>query len=160
MEGPQSPYRKGNWTVTMLKEELKQRNLTLAGKKAELIERLEGDDVKRSSPLPAAAAAKTAASQRSPLQDRSATPRQSLSGDDNALLSKFTVAQLQNELRKRGLSPVGKKDELVARLSLAGGELISGSVPEELTPKVSKPKSPLSTNIINYVLTHIYIFSL
>lgn len=36
-----SPYRLGNWTITQLKEELKQRNLSPAGKKQELIERLE-----------------------------------------------------------------------------------------------------------------------
>lgn len=130
----------------MLKEELKQRNLTLAGKKAELIERLEVDDVHRSSPLPAKTRQAANDTQRSPLQSRTLTPRQSLSADDDALLGRFTVAQLQSELRKRGLSPVGKKNELVARLSLAGGNdnIISGSVPEELTPKVSKPKSPLS----------------
>lgn len=36
-----SPYRQGNWTITQLKEELKQRNLSPAGKKQELIDRLE-----------------------------------------------------------------------------------------------------------------------
>lgn len=132
----------------MLKEELKQRNLTLAGKKAELIERLETDDVKRSSPLPEKARRLTDPHGRSPLLHRSATPQQSssLSADESTVLSKFTVAELQSELRKRGLSPVGRKEELVARLSLAGGEVV-GMV-EELTPKVAKPKSPLSTNSI------------
>lgn len=38
---PASPYRVGNWTITQLKEELKQRNLSPAGKKQDLIERLE-----------------------------------------------------------------------------------------------------------------------
>lgn len=38
---PSSPYRVGNWTITQLKEELKQRNLSPAGRKQELIERLE-----------------------------------------------------------------------------------------------------------------------
>jgi hypothetical protein len=38
---PGTPYRVGNWTVTQLKEELKNRNLSPAGKKLELIERLE-----------------------------------------------------------------------------------------------------------------------
>lgn len=36
-----SPYRIGNWTVTMLKDELRVRKLPTSGKKAELIGRLE-----------------------------------------------------------------------------------------------------------------------
>lgn len=36
-----SPYRVGNWTITQLKEELKQKNLSPAGRKQELIDRLE-----------------------------------------------------------------------------------------------------------------------
>lgn len=41
-----SPYRMGNWTVTMLKDELRSRQLPITGKKAELIDRLENSPVK------------------------------------------------------------------------------------------------------------------
>ena len=36
-----SPFGHSNWTVTQLKDELRQRNLPTSGKKADLIERLE-----------------------------------------------------------------------------------------------------------------------
>lgn len=41
-----SPYRMGNWTVTMLKDELRNRQLPISGNKAELIDRLENSPVK------------------------------------------------------------------------------------------------------------------
>lgn len=41
---PQSRYRQGTWTVTKLKEELRNRNLSPAGNKTELIDRLERAD--------------------------------------------------------------------------------------------------------------------
>jgi hypothetical protein len=44
--GRSSPYRMGNWTVTMLKDELRSRQLPISGKKAELIDRLENSPVK------------------------------------------------------------------------------------------------------------------
>lgn len=44
-----SPYRMGNWTVTMLKEELRAKQLPISGKKAELIDRLENSPVKTSA---------------------------------------------------------------------------------------------------------------
>lgn len=40
-EAQASPYRVGNWTVTMLKDELRVRQLPTSGKKADLIDRLE-----------------------------------------------------------------------------------------------------------------------
>lgn len=36
-----SPYRMGRWTVTRLKEELKNRSASIKGSKEQLIERLE-----------------------------------------------------------------------------------------------------------------------
>ena len=152
-----SPYRKGKWTVTMLKEELKQRNLTLSGKKAELIHRLESDDVSRgagtsSSPsriksveTQLTSLGQAVESQSSPIKRVSAppakTPRQSLNPEEAQLLSRLTVTQLQQELRKRGLSPLGRKDELVARLTMTPKDA------EELTPRIVKPKSPISTMV-------------
>lgn len=41
-----SPYRMGNWTVTMLKDELRSRQLPISGKKSELIDRLENSPAK------------------------------------------------------------------------------------------------------------------
>lgn len=41
-----SPYRKGTWTVTMLKDELRHRQLPITGKKCDLIDRLENSPVK------------------------------------------------------------------------------------------------------------------
>jgi hypothetical protein len=41
---PSSPYRHNNWTVTQLKDELRHRHLPTAGKKADLIVRLESAD--------------------------------------------------------------------------------------------------------------------
>lgn len=46
---PNSPYRMGNWTVTMLKEELRAKQLPITGKKAELIDRLENSPIKTSA---------------------------------------------------------------------------------------------------------------
>jgi hypothetical protein len=54
---PSSPYRQGSWTVTMLKDELRNRQLPITGKKSDLIDRLE------SSPLKTAAAPNSARKQ-------------------------------------------------------------------------------------------------
>lgn len=102
-EVPPSPYRVGNWTVTKLKEELKQRSLSSTGRKLDLIERLEEAD-------------------RTPILISRKTGREETTsevGDETVekVLAKMTVAQLQDELLRRGLSPVGKKTELVARLA-------------------------------------------
>lgn len=40
-EPQSSPYRMGNWTVTMLKDELRVRQLPTSGRKADLLDRLE-----------------------------------------------------------------------------------------------------------------------
>ena len=52
MSSPKTPpiatnarYRHGTWTVTKLKEELRSRNLSPAGNKLDLIDRLERDDL-------------------------------------------------------------------------------------------------------------------
>lgn len=104
----------------MLKEELKTRQLTLTGKKSELIERLESDDLGRISP-------------RSILEEATE-------------LSKYTVAQLQEELRNRGLSPVGKKDELVARLAASPDPFAAApSTANDETPKIRAQRTPSST---------------
>lgn len=47
---PETRYRFGTWTVTKLKDELRNRNLSPVGKKTELIERLERADEIGTSP--------------------------------------------------------------------------------------------------------------
>ena len=47
-----SPYRMGNWTVTMLKDELRAKHLPVSGKKAELIDRLESGSPIKSTVAP------------------------------------------------------------------------------------------------------------
>lgn len=69
-----SPYRMGNWTVTMLKDELRSRQLPITGKKAELIDRLENSPVKTT-------AAPNNSARDSPLKNVSKTPLKSLVED-------------------------------------------------------------------------------
>ena len=135
---PTSPYRVGNWTVTRLKEELKQRNLNLVGRKIDLIERLEQAD---RTPL-------TAAQQSNVGKMGGSTLRRGIrsEGEDSELdeavmqraIAKMTVAQLQDELMRRGLSPVGKKDELLARLAADNISFPPKSSPSK---RVSPPRS-------------------
>ena len=131
---PPSPYRVGNWTVTKLKEELKQRNLVSYGRKLDLIERLEESD---RTPV-------VAASGR-----RASRAAESSEVDDDVVqkvLGKMSVAQLQEELMRRGLSPVGKKNELVARLAfddVSSSAAVSSSSPRGRTRSpVRKSVSP------------------
>ncbi len=49
-EAEASPYRMGNWTVTMLKDELRVRQLPTSGRKAELVDRLETETASPKSP--------------------------------------------------------------------------------------------------------------
>ena len=49
-EAQASPYRMGNWTVTMLKDELRVRQLPTSGRKAELLDRLETVNASPKSP--------------------------------------------------------------------------------------------------------------
>lgn len=49
-ETPQSGYQLGSWTVTKLKDELRNRNLSPMGNKNELIARLEKSDHESSTP--------------------------------------------------------------------------------------------------------------
>lgn len=72
--GRSSPYRMGNWTVTMLKDELRSRQLPISGKKAELIDRLENSPVKITP-------ASNNTSRDSPLKNISKSPLKSLVED-------------------------------------------------------------------------------
>lgn len=63
-----SPYRMGNWTVTMLKEELRVRQLPITGKKSELIDRLENSPTKTTSAPNIARKSASSPSKGSPLK--------------------------------------------------------------------------------------------
>lgn len=124
----------------MLKEELKNRSLTISGNKSELIERLENDDTSKRPSFTITSRTRSfepIAASPSPSK-RGNGQRPSLSGEEANLLSRLTVSQLQAELKRRGMSSFGKKDDLVARLSEA----------EELTPKVVRPRSPTSMQLL------------
>ena len=90
-----------SYTVLQLKEELTTRGLSLAGRKADLIARLEADDASRSA---------------------FAVPEQAGEGDAEdeeereADWMSYTVAKLKEELTARGLRVSGKKADLIARL--------------------------------------------
>lgn len=88
-----SPYRMGNWTVTMLKEELRSKQLPVYGKKAELIDRLENSPVKTSIASNSAA--------RSPLKSVSLTNTES----PKSLASNFIRESSPTRGRSRSQSP-------------------------------------------------------
>ena len=90
------------WTVAKLKAELKKRGAAVSGKKADLVARLEG--------LAAAGAPQAPAPETPKAKD------ESISDEQIEDYSKWTVAQLKEELRNKGLKVGGKKQELVQRI--------------------------------------------
>jgi SAP domain len=101
-------------TVSSIKEELDRRGLSKAGKKADLVARLDADD--------AASAAATK-------KDKSVS----------VAWAEQTVALLKEELERRGLSKAGKKADLVARLEAADSEAITAEAPDP-GPRAKKQK--------------------
>lgn len=82
-----SPYRVGNWTITQLKEELKQRNLSPAGRKQELIDRLERYELDNELATP-----RHARRNRSPSRGRGVSVKKSLliAEDDGVIVATAT----------------------------------------------------------------------
>ena len=117
---PQSRYRQGTWTVTKLKEELRNRNLSPVGKKTELIDRLERADQTGS----ATPKGKKGRQPKYIIIDhmynywyRTDSPKVIQNLDSPR--ANMTVRELQEELKRLGKSPVGKKFELIGRLQQA-----------------------------------------
>lgn len=131
---PQSRYRQGTWTVTKLKEELRNRNLSPAGNKTELIDRLERADRtgsatpkdRRGRPLTRYGNAFFFPVTRAPhiYMCRDDSPslvrtKSQSSSSPSRKVNTMTVNQLKEELKQLGHSPVGKKSELMQRLQEA-----------------------------------------
>ena len=91
-------------TVSKIKAELKRRGLDVSGKKADLISRLEANELSPSS----AAVVSSAKKQQKQAEKESGSN-----------LLKLTVAQLRQKLRRKGLQVGGKKQELIERLESA-----------------------------------------
>ena len=102
-ETPSSPYRVGNWTVTKLKNELKDRNLSPMGKKVELIARLERHDSEGGG-TPSRRRGRPAKSDQFSESDRE---QRSVVLSSPSPVGRKTVVQLQDELRVLGLFPRG-----------------------------------------------------
>lgn len=125
-----SPYRMGNWTVTMLKDELRNRQLPITGKKAELIDRLENSPVKTT-------AAPNNSARDSPLKNVNKTPLKSL------------VEDMQLKLSEKK-SPLKAKSALVEspknlELKIAESPKNSNSPKKFDSPKGSASPSALKT---------------
>jgi hypothetical protein len=90
-----------SYTVPKLKEELTTRGFSLAGKKADLIARLEADDASRS--------AEVAAPEQAGEDDAE-------NEEEEADWMSYTIPKLKEELTARSLRVSGKKADLVARL--------------------------------------------
>ena len=97
-----SPYKIGNWTVTRLREELKSRKAPITGSKDELVQRLERLDER--------------AHQTGTPPRRTTLPP----------LNSMKVIELKEELKNRGLSPLGSREALISRLE-AGLRSAKGS---------------------------------
>lgn len=103
-------------TVVKLKEELKKRGLKATGRKADLVKTLEesdreltnGEETRNKHPI-----APTVSKNDTEIDASNDSDYQSLN------LNSMTVAQLKEELRRRGLKVGGKKAELIDRLSSA-----------------------------------------
>lgn len=94
-----------------LREQLEKRGLDASGRKAELVSRFEAA-LSSTGPSP------------------SKKPKEEESGLD---FDKMKVAELQDELAKRGLNTSGRKSELVARLKAASASQTPGPSEEETT---------------------------
>ena len=94
-DSPERQIQIKDWashTVAQLRTELSSRGLSLTGKKADLVMRLETDD-----------------------SANSAIPGQvANNGQESVNYKSQTIAQLKFELITRGLSPTGKKVDLVS----------------------------------------------
>jgi hypothetical protein len=107
-------------TVGCIKEELERRGLSKAGKKADLVARLDADIA-----AAAAAIAKENAS--------------------SIIWAEQTVSRIKEELERRGMPRSGKKADLVARLDAddhAAAIAASNLAPKEKKLKKSKNASP------------------
>lgn len=124
-----SPYRKGNWTVTMLKEELRGRQLPITGKKSELIDRLEN------SPVKAGPAPNTKNQPVSPIkfEKRESTPKKSVDSQASegsplkSVIANF-VASSRGRSRSRSASPLAQEHGIMTRsrsTSLSRGTLLT-----------------------------------
>lgn len=87
--------------VAELREELEKRGLDTSGRKAELVSRLEAALMSSTGPSPTK---KTKSDEEE---------------EDGIDFDKLRVAELQDELAKRGLGTSGRKGELVSRLKAA-----------------------------------------
>jgi hypothetical protein len=114
-----------NWTslkVTQLKSELTTRGLSITGKKADLVARLESDDNNGSS---------------APFK-----PATEAQAGEEVDWKSLTVPKLKEELKARGLFCSGKKADLIGRLEAHDNGLDVGTAP---APKRAKQASIIST---------------
>lgn len=96
-EADQAKQDQASWasyTVAQLKAELTTRGLLLTGKKGDLVARLEADDISELAEIAS-------------LQQ---------ANEEEVDWKSYTVPELKNELKTRGLLSTGKKADLVARL--------------------------------------------
>jgi hypothetical protein len=92
-------------TVANLKTELTRRGLSATGKKADLIARLEEDDLKRMS-----------GPDKSEVDVNAGDIGQGQQTETALDYESMTVSQLKEELKNRGLKVGGKKSDLIERL--------------------------------------------
>ncbi|CAK9072994.1 unnamed protein product [Durusdinium trenchii] len=97
--------------VSELKDLLKQRGLTVSGRKDELLARLEESEA--TAEPPKAAPIAKAAPKKEPSDDVEEGRSASAAGASYAGLK---ASELRDLLRSKGLKTVGKKEELIARL--------------------------------------------
>ena len=129
-----------NWaskTIPQLQSELMTRGLSLTGKKAELVGRLQADEAAESVEV-------------APVEETSG-----IETEEDIYWRSYTVSQLKEELTTRGLSLAGKKADLIARLEADASRSAEVAAPEQAGEDDADDEEEKDTDWMSYTVPNL-----